>query len=332
MAIISIPNSIGGVSIPGALVEGPLGTLFGNKFGRTDLQYPRDLQTSTRGHVVVFNINEIQPATYESVKNFFIKQKDKLFDKTIPSSSEEGWEAAKKAAGEATEYINKVKNGTIEFGSELDKVKKLLGNESLNIKNPTKKPIAAISLYIPDTMAFSYSASYGQLSLVDAASQVPGIGKAVGAIASIANSGPARLLAKGAGFAFNPQQQLLFDGIDFRTYQLAFTFTPYSKKEAETVAKIIKMFKTHAAPRLAEGTAGMFFVPPSTFNLDFLFNGKRNPNVGRVAESVIESIDVNYSPNGFSTFGDGAPVQTTLTLNFKEIELITREKIEKEGY
>jgi hypothetical protein len=168
--------------------------------------------------------------------------------------------------------------------------------------------------------------------LVDAASQVPGIGKAVGAIASIANSGPARLLAKGAGFAFNPQQQLLFDGIDFRTYQLAFTFTPYSKKEAETVAKIIKMFKTHAAPRLAEGTAGMFFVPPSTFNLDFLFNGKRNSNVGRVAESVIESIDVNYSPNGFSTFGDGAPVQTTLTLNFKEIELITREKIEKEGY
>jgi hypothetical protein len=333
MAIISIPNSIGGVSIPGALVEGPLGTLFGNKFGRTDLQYPRDLQTSTRGHVVVFNINEIQPATYESVKNFFIKQKDRLFDKTIPSSAEEGWQAAKKAAGEAAEYINKVKNGTIEFGSELDKVKKLLGNESINIKNPTKRPVAAISLYIPDTMAFTYSAQYGQLSLVDAASQLPKVlgGKAVGAVASIINSGPGRLLAKGAGFAFNPQQQLLFDGIDFRTYQMAFTFTPYSKKEAETVGKIIRLLKMHAAPRLAEGSAGMFFVPPSTFNLEFLFNGKENPNVGKVAESVIESIDVNYSPNGFSTFGDGAPVQTTVTINFKEIELITREKIEK-GY
>jgi len=331
MAIISIPNSIGGVSIPGALVEGPLGTLFGNKFGRTDLQYPRDLQTSTRGHVVVFNVNEITPATYESIKGSIIKGKDKLLGavSNAGSSLETGWNAA-------TSYIDDVRNGKISLEGELDKsvkgLKEFLGNESINIKNPTKKAVASISLYIPDTMAFSYSASYGQLSLVDAASQVPGIGKAVGAIASIANSGPARLLAKGAGFAFNPQQQLLFDGIDFRTYQLAFTFTPYSKKEAETVAKIIKMFKTHAAPRLAEGTAGMFFVPPSTFNLDFLFNGKRNPNVGRVAESVIENIDVNYSPNGFSTFGDGAPVQTTLTLNFKEIELITREKIEKEGY
>lgn len=335
MAIISIPNSIGGVSIPGSLVEGPLGTLFGNKFGRTDLQYPRDLQTSTRGHVIVFNINEVEPATYESVKSSLIKAKDKIFD-----SAGETLETAKKATGNFVDSVkngkidNPLKNFTVEgaFDKGIAGVKEFLGNDNINIKSPTKRSVATISLYIPDTMAFTFNAQYGQLSLVDAAAQVPLAGKAVGALASIINSGPARLLAKGAGFAFNPQQQLLFDGIDFRTYQMAFTFTPYSKKEAETVAKIIKLFKTHAAPRLAEGTAGMFFVPPSTFNLDFLFNGKRNSNVGRVAESVIESLDVNYSPSGFSTFGDGAPVQTTLTINFKEIELITREKIEKEGY
>ena len=329
MAIISIPNSIGGVSIPGSIVEGPLGALFGNKFGRTDLQYPRDLQSSTRGHVVVFNINEIKPATYESVKSSILKAKDKLFDGSIGTSAENAWNAT-------TSYIDDVRKGKLSLEGEIDKsvagIKDFLGNDNINIKNPTKKSVATISLYIPDTMAFAFSASYGQLSLVDAASQLPLAGKAIGAVASIVNSGPARLLAKGAGYAFNPQQQMLFDGIDFRPYQMSFTFTPYSKQEAATVAKIIKMFKMHAAPRLAEGTAGMFFVPPSTFNLDFLFNGKRNPNVGRVAESVIESIDVNYSPNGYSTFGDGAPIQTTLTLNFKEIELITREKIEKEGY
>lgn len=335
MAIITIPNSIGGVSIPGAVVEGPLGALFGNKFGRTDLQYPRDLQTSTRGHVVVINVNEVEPATYESVKSSFIKAKDKILgsvDNTI--------ETAKKIGSDTIDNIKKGKiqnpfeNFTVE--GALDKsvagLKEFLGNDSINIKSPMKRSVATISLYIPDTMAFTYNASYGQLSLIDAASQLPLAGKAIGALASIANSGPARLLAKGIGVAFNPQQQLLFDGIDFRTYQMAFTFTPYSKKEAETIAKIVKMLKMHAAPRLVEGSAGMFFIPPSTFNLDFLFDGKRNQNVGRVAESVIESIDVNYSPNGFSTFGDGAPVQTTLTINFKEIELITREKIEKQGY
>lgn len=320
MAIISIPNSIGGVSIPGALVSGPLGALFGNKFGRTDLQYPRDLQSSTRGHVVMITINEIQPATYESIKSSFLKAKD-----SIVGSGED-------LKNSFTDAIDIVRSGELSIGGVLDKTKEILGSENINIKSPTKRGVATVSLYIPDTMAFQYTSSYSQLSLVDAAKQIPGLGKAVGAVSSIINSGPARLLAKGSGVAFNPQQQLLFDGIDFRTYQMSFTFTPYSKQEAQTVAKIVKMFKMHAAPRLAEGTAGMFFVPPSTFNLDFMFNGKMNRNVGRVAESVIEGIDVNYSPNGFSTFGDGAPVQTTLTLNFKEIELVTREKIERQGY
>jgi hypothetical protein len=64
MAIISIPTSIGGVSIPGAVVNGPLGSLYQNKFGRTDLQYPRDLQSATRGHYVQFTISEIKPATF----------------------------------------------------------------------------------------------------------------------------------------------------------------------------------------------------------------------------------------------------------------------------
>ena len=164
MAVISIPNSIGGVSIPGALVDGPLGTLFGNKFGRTDLQYPRDLQTSTRGHVVVININEITPATYESVKSSFIKGKDKFVGavnnavNNAGSSLESGWNAAKS-------YVDDVRSGKISLEGELDKsvagLKDFLGNDSINIKNPTKKSVATISLYIPDTMAFTYNASYG---------------------------------------------------------------------------------------------------------------------------------------------------------------------------
>jgi hypothetical protein len=44
------------------------------------------------------------------------------------------------------------------------------------------------------------------------------------------NSGPAKLLLRGQGYAFNPQQQILFEGIDFRTYTMSFTFTPYSQE------------------------------------------------------------------------------------------------------
>jgi hypothetical protein len=324
MAIISIPSSVGGVNIPGALVKGPLGALFGNKYKKDFLQYPSDLSSATKGHVVQFSINEIDAVHYKQVKTDLIFEKKNLVTDTI--------QFVKDVGASVVESVN-------------------LALEPKKIKNgPT------ISLYIPDTVNFTYNSHYGNLSLNDAIKDVVGsaakaaegagggrkngvdasvlnkYGRLVSAgvsLAGAAQSSAAKLLLKSQGLAINPQQQLLFDGIDFRSYQMAFTFTPHSKEEADTVKKIINLFKEHAAPQIA--SVGMFFIPPSTFNVKFLFNGKENRNINRVAESVIESIDVNYAPNGWAAHDDGAPVQTTLTMGFKEIELIDRTKIQQ-GY
>jgi len=310
MAIISIPTSIGGVSIPGAVVNGPLGSLYQNAFGRTDLQYPRDLQSATRGHYVQFTISEIKPATFNEVT-------EKLLG------------AAKSAANAITspvETFNEAVNGFQKFREDPNSILK-----SVQFTQPELKTVGTISLYIPETVNFTYAAQYDKLSLATAAQQTPIIGKAAKTVLGAINSGPAKLLLRGQGYAFNPQQQILFEGIDFRTYQMAFTFTPYSRQEAATVEKIIKLFKVHAAPRLATGSAGMFFVPPSIFTPKFFFNGQENKKINKITKSVIESIDVNYAPNGFTTQSDGAPTQIQLTINFREIELLTRDRIEQ-GY
>ena len=144
-------------------------------------------------------------------------------------------------------------------------------------------------------------------------------------------SNGAKVALSTQGLALNPQEMLLFDGITFRDYQLAFTFTPYSREEAKTVTQIIRQFRLAAAPKVVEGSGGMLFVPPSTLNLQFLLNGKKNPHVTMVEESVITSIDVNYAPNGWAAHNDGAPVQTTLTMNFREIRIIDKTKI-SQGY
>ena len=70
MAIISIPTSIGGVTIPGTTTKGPLGALFDSKYRLGSLQYPRDLGSATKGHVVKFSINEIEPTGYEEGKEY----------------------------------------------------------------------------------------------------------------------------------------------------------------------------------------------------------------------------------------------------------------------
>ena len=75
----------------------------------------------------------------------------------------------------------------------------------------------------------------------------------------------------------------------------------------------------------------MLFIPPAYFQPVFYSNGKENKNIGKVKKSVIESMDVNHAPNGWATHTDGTPVQTVLTLQMKEIELVTSVDIKVEG-
>lgn len=326
MAIISIPSTIGGVTVPGTASSGPLGALFGSQYNLSSLQYPRDLGSMTKGHFVQFSLFERKPVNFDQIKN------------ATSSGSLTEVAGAIKEAGE--KVFNQVKEMAFE------------SNYSLLANSEKQGKPEIISLYMPDTVNFTNNSQYSGVTLLSAlgetlglinsiASKAPGKAGALlggltaipGAALSAVQSNPVKLLMGANNLAINPKNQLLFEGIDFRTYQMAFVFTPYSAQEAETVKKIIRAFKKHAAPRIVTDAAGMFFVPPSTVKLQFMYNNKENTHVARVAESVIESVDVNYTPNAiWAAHDDGAPVQTMLTINFKEIQLVDRTMIEKEGF
>jgi hypothetical protein len=315
MAIISIPSSIGGVTIPGSVTNGPLGMLFGKK-GGGNLQYPRDLGSATRGHSVRFEIVEVQPVGYQEGKE------------TNFSSIGTGISESVKNVASAYSSAEGFGNGVAAAASKL------------TLEPPKSKIVQTIDLYMPETMAFQYNASYNDIELKSAIQEaVQGAAgmvskTAAGVVQGVSgavDSDAAKLVLKTQGLAVNPMKQLVFQGIDFREFQMAFTFTPYSKQEAQTVKKIIQAFRTAAAPTINKGTGGMFFIPPSVLNIKFLFKGKENPNVNKVTEAAITGIDVNFAPNGWSTYSDGAPVQTTMTVTFRENALVDRNKI-KEGY
>lgn len=321
MASISIPSTIGGVTIPGTASSGPLGALFGSQYSLSSLQYPRDLGSMTKGHVVQFSLFERKPTNFTELKQA-------ATDGGLMDVAEAG---------------KKILNETIDLY-------KTSNSSLLSLNKETQGKPEIISLYMPDTVNFTNGATYSGTSLLSALGETLGLINNIasktgkfgallggltaipGAALSAIQSNPAKLIMGANNLAINPKNQLLFEGIDFRTYQMAFVFTPYSAEEARTVKKIIQAFKKHAAPRIVTDAAGMFFVPPSTVKLQFMYNGKENPHIARVAESVIESVDVNYSPNGWAAHDDGAPVQTMLTINFKEIQLIDRTMIEKEGF
>ena len=128
---------------------------------------------------------------------------------------------------------------------------------------------------------------------------------------------------------------MLYQGTNFRQFSLAFTFTPKSQAEAQIVNNILYQFKYYAAPALAQGktssSEAMFLIPPAIFNVKFFFKGIDNKYLPKYADCVLKNIDVNYAPNGFAAHIDGAPVQTHMTLQFEEIEIVDKARLSK-GY
>lgn len=358
MAIISIPSSIAGISIPGTSSKGPLGVLFDNPFSQDILQYPKDLNSATKGHVVQFGVLEIIPVQFSEVKNTFVKKGNDIAD------AAENF----KPVEDTTDFLAKVgtsiKNFIVSGNDALTEVIKeggvaayrqgvnsladaaekiVLSEKKLTFTPRRTKVKSYISLYMPDTVNIGdVNASYGEPSVTDAMGKslstilnvlAPGKKGAEGissAVGGVINNFATLSLGE-AGYAVNPQIQVLFQGIGFRQFQMAFIFTPNSKEESQTVEKIIKIFRQNALPKIQSGFAGMFFVAPSAFSIKFFFNGKENTHLNRIKDSVITSIDVNYAPNGWAAHDDGAPVQTTMTVQFKELELVDSNEVIK-GY
>ena len=160
--------------------------------------------------------------------------------------------------------------------------------------------------------------------------------RAIGLVAELGGAeGAEQLVKKAFGEADNPYMEVLFDSMALRTFTYNFTFAPKNEQEALEVQKIIQLFRFHMAPELRPGV-NRYLGLPSQFDLHYMYLSKdgatsENNFYNRIATCVLQNCDVNYTPNGVKSYEDGGPVTTTMTLAFKEIELLTKDKI-AEGY
>jgi hypothetical protein len=381
MAVISIPTSVAGVSLPGPLgqiAKGPLAALYGGK-GVQTLKYPSDLATdATKNHYVQFSIKEVIPAGYsttgpttpgQSINLNGIAQATGAIGEAISN----GIKSAASGSSETTQEL--IGRATEGVGDGYKKIGEYIPT-SLQISPTTTQAKAYISLYMPDTLMAQYSADWQEMSLGDMGTGIStlrmidqlatnagqqgtftsgDLGKSLGNLAStdpavtatVANllgaSGIGSnlidakvigdVILKGQGYAINPQLQMIFRGVGFRSFQLSFMFTPKSLEESTEVNDIIKTFKYHFSPGFEAGktdsTQSMFLTSPSIFNVQFKIGQNENQYTPKYGDCVLTDIDVNYAPNGFAVHENGAPVQTTLNLTFKEIVIVDRDKIAK---
>jgi len=143
--------------------------------------------------------------------------------------------------------------------------------------------------------------------------------------------GNTSFVTRQSGITINPNMELLFSGPQLRSFAFQFNFAPRFKEEAEQVRKIIRLLKMHSAPVITK-TGSIFLKTPKIFQLEYIYNGdgsdtadgKTHPYLNKIKPCALRSVSVNYTPDGkYMTYaGGGSMVQTTLTLNFSELEPI----------
>jgi len=140
-----------------------------------------------------------------------------------------------------------------------------------------------------------------------------------------------------SGVVLSDRMELAFQGIDKRTFQYEFKMNPKSEDEAKEIRSIINAFKVNMLPEFeGSDSHGRALIVPNTFDIEYHWNGAENQFLHKISTCVLESMSVSYGGDKYKTHagvsGDGAPpIDTTLSLTFKELELITREKA-SEGF
>jgi len=150
--------------------------------------------------------------------------------------------------------------------------------------------------------------------------------------AAIAGGGTSLAALAGAAFKIktNPFREVLFESVDYRTFNFRYRFMPRNQQETDAVKKIIDTFKFHMHPELTENK--FFYIYPSEFEIVYTFNGRENQYFNKIQNCALTDMTVEYGGDKFASFNNGAPVETILTLTFRELELLTKESIQKNGY
>ena len=217
-----------------------------------------------------------------------------------------------------------------------------------NITRPTGKK-EYVALYLPSVITNNQSAKYNDVEMGNVVSLLSR-GLNTNNLADLAKKFVANKAKQSAGAELsslagayelkagkvtNNQIESVFETIDRRTFQFDFRMIPRNPREATSIRKIVKKFRSHMAPSIPNTGASTFMVVPSLFEIQFMSGDRINKTLPKIQESICTTCNVNYGGERISLFsdletedGEFHPVETSMTIAFQEIPIITKEKIE----
>jgi hypothetical protein len=335
--------------------RGPLSELSSSPFQLNTYRYPIDLGNYDKGHYIVIYARQQKGTKYKSYNGGLYSPSGDISASTTGATFKTP-DIKSAISGNPSETQNSV-------GNQINQITGASRTGALGqYLNRTEMTTDAIALYMPDTLMYQYNQTYSDISLTDtplgqlmaaAQSTADSNNKITTFMSSVLKSAALNIATKkigggvtpavfyaATGTVVNPMLEMIYRSPSFRTFQFDFMFYPRDTNEALEVQKIMERLRFHQAPEISSTVKGDkeygFLIPPSEFEIRFYYNGQQNPNIPPIATVVLENIQINYAPNGFSAYEvagqnlpslgkTGMPVATQMTLQFKEVTYLTKD-------
>jgi len=254
-------------------------------------------------------------------------------------------------------------------------------NRSFALQKSSKRVGTQIALYMPPQVSVKYGLKYGDVNISAAAEDAANVagslkegellasaGNAVGGVATLAQkavgkigggitdtftTGLKELTFIKSGKIVTDKMELLFEGVDRRSFTFEFTFIPKSPEEANQVFLIVNSFKIAMLPKYTEsfnavaaaigidGSSGISdlgrdrtLTIPTTMDIKYYMQkkdgtAKENGYLNKISTCYLKSMDIKYGGDRYTAYEEdfrgASPQSTSVTMEFAEIEIITKE-------
>lgn len=157
-------------------------------------------------------------------------------------------------------------------------------------------------------------------------------GKAINALG--ANVTPRNIISRATGQVLNSNLELLFGGVNLRSFPFSVTFSPRSESEGDLVKGIIRSLKKSMSAKAGGGSdeyngasaSGIMIKAPDVFLLEYRSRGKTHPFLNSFKTCALTGMNVNYTNSGtYATYSNSTPVNIRMDMTFKELNPIYAE-------
>ena len=241
--------------------------------------YPQEVGQLGDGHYMKFHIFENVKSTIETPKAL-PKQKvpsiddevGKLKDKASKAIEKEGKNLLSGAVnnvqgyffnkdGSSTDAVKEVINSVPSAAEVAKKASEINAKPRDKFESTHKRLSQSIILYTPPETKFGYKTNYtdaetgmlGGLAGAENFTQMmsaggAGLANLLSSAMQIVSPGIGGLATRAFGKTTNPNMELAFESVPFRSFTYPFTFAPKNHQELQQVHKIIETFKFHMLP------------------------------------------------------------------------------------